>query len=180
MSTALTANTQQAPEVLKKLTPKKSPHLTRTAMQKRDRRLVKIILANPEMPHNEAMIKAGFSKTTANKQAKRTVERSSIQVPIVKALDKAGVNEDSLAEKIKGGLDCQKVISATVIHKDNNGKTEQIDDFIEVPDNPSQARYVDMSLKLLRSYPDTSIDVTVPIAVQVNVIDYSKVEIEGE
>ena len=178
MSTAIVTDTQEAPEVLKKLPPKKSPHLTRTATQKRDRRLVKIILANPEMPHNEAMIKAGFSKTTANAQAKRTVERSMIQTPIMKALEKAGINDDHLADKIKQGLECTKVISATVIHKDNNGKTEQIDDFIEVPDNPTQHRYVDTALKLKGAFPDPKIDVTVPIAVQVNVIDYSKVEIE--
>ena len=78
------------------------------------------------------------------------------------------------AEKIKDGLECKKVISATVIHKDNNGKTEQIDDFIEVPDNQVQHRYVDTALKLKRSYPDTSIDVTIPVAIQVNVVNYAK------
>jgi len=176
MSTATVTDTQEA----QKPTPKKSPHLTRTAMQKRDKRLIRIILANPEMPHNEAMIKAGFSKTTAHSQAKRTVERSVIQTPIMQALEKAGISDDHLADKIKNGLDCTKVISATVIHKDNNGKTEQIDDFIEVPDNPTQHRYVDTALKLKGAFPDPKIDVTVPIAVQVNVVDYSKVEIEGE
>ena len=178
MSTATTVDAQSTQEVLKKPTPKKSPHLTRTAMQKRDKRLIRIILANPEMPHKEAMIKAGFSETTAHSQAKRTVERSVIQTPILQALEKAGINDDHLAAKIKQGMECTKVISATVIHKDNNGKTEQIDDFIEVPDNPTQHRYVDTALKLKGAFPDPKIDLTVPVNVQVNVVNYADKKVE--
>lgn len=176
MSIAITADTQET----KKPKPKLTPHLTRTESQKRDRRLIRIILKNPEMPHNEAMIKAGFSEKTANHQAKRTVERSCIQTPIMKALEKSGINDEHLADKIKEGLECKKVISATVIHKDKEGKTEQIDDFIEVPDNPTQHRYVETALKLKNSYPDPNIDISVTVPVQVNVIDYSKVELEGD
>ena len=174
MSKALITEAEKpAPEAIKKPKHKPTPHLTRTAMQKRDKRLIRIILANPEMPHNEAMIKAGFSKTTANKQAKRTVERSSIQTPIMQALEKAGINDDSLAQKIKDGLECKKIISATVIHKDKDGKTEQIDDFIEVPDNPTQHRYVDTALKLKRSYPDPNVDLNIQVPVQVNIVNYA-------
>ena len=177
MSTALTVDAQKE---AKKPKHKPTPSLTRTARQKRDKRLIKIILANPEMPHNQAMIQAGFSEQTANTQAKRTVSNSRIQTPILQALEKAGINDDKLADKIKQGLECTKVMSAVVIHKSEDGKTEKIDDFIEVPDNPTQHRYVDTALKLKGAFPDPKIDVTVPIAVQVNVIDYSKVEIEGE
>lgn len=163
----------EAEKPTKKPKHKPTPHLTRTAMQKRDKRLIRIILANPEMPHNEAMIKAGFSEKTANHQAKRTVERSCIQTPIMQALEKAGITDDKLADKIKNGMECTKVISATVIHKDNNGKTEQIDDFIEVPDNSTQHRYVDTALKLKRSYPDPNVDLNIQVPVQVNIVNYA-------
>lgn len=173
MSNALVTDAQATSEVLKKPKHKPTPHLTRTESQKRDRRLIRIILKNPEMPHNEAMIQAGFSKKTANSQSKRTVERSRILTPIMQALEKAGINDDHLADKIKNGLECTKVISATVIHKDNNGKTEQMDDFIEVPDNPTQHRYVDTALKLKRSYPDPNVDLNITVPVQVNVVNYA-------
>ena len=161
---------------------KQSTHSPLTKRGKRDSKLVKIMLKNPDKPLNEAMIEAGFSKTTANHQAKRTVERSCIQTPMQEALKKAGISEKHLAHKIKKGMDCQKIISATVIHKDNGGKTTQINDFIEVDDNPSQHKYIDTALKLKQSYPDPKVDVehTGSVDLVVNVIDYSKVKIEGD
>lgn len=148
---------------------------------KRDTRLVNIILKNPDKPMNEAMIEAGFSVSTANTQAKRTVESSRIQTPMQEALNKAGINEKHLAGKIKKGMDCQRVISAIVIHKDKDGKTSQINDFIEVDDNSVQHKYVDTALKLKQAFPDPKVDAEHIGAIDlvVNIIDYSKVVIEG-
>ena len=149
-----------------------------TEIGKRDTRLVKIILKNPEKPLNEAMIEAGFSETTANKQAKRTVEKSSIQTAMQKALDKAGINDDSLANNLKDGLAATKVISAVAGNQANGGTV----DFVDVPDFPSRRQFQDMAHKLRSDYPDPKVDVehTGSVDLVVNVIDYSKVDVEGD
>ena len=139
----------------KPLKKKSKAIIARTEREKRDKKLVKLILSNPKMPINEAMIKAGFSESTANKQSKRTVEKSSIQTAMQKAMEKAGITDESLAESLKDGLSATRTISAIAGTKANGGTV----DFVDVPDYQARKGFQDMAHKLRVDYPDSKVDI---------------------
>lgn len=142
-------------------TKKKSKAHPTTLRAKRDARLLKLILADPNRPLNEAMIEAGFSESTANKQSKRTVEKSSIKGPLLKAMDKVGITDEYLAQGLKDGLEAYKVVSAVLMPgakgeggegmKDAGSATL---DTVDVPDFMARKGYQDMAHKLRSDYPD--------------------------
>jgi hypothetical protein len=65
-------------------------------------------------------------------------------------LEKHNVTDDYLAEKIKEGLEANRVISAVNTDKLANGATT---DFIEVPDHLVRHKYLETTLKLKNKYP---------------------------
>jgi hypothetical protein len=113
----------------------------------RDKKLLKILQDDPEIDVKEAMIQAGFAESTASKQSKRTVEKSSFQ----EAMEKTGITDAYLTKKLQEGLEADKIISA-VSGKDAG--TESMD-FVEVPDHAARKSYLDMAHKIKGAYAPT-------------------------
>jgi hypothetical protein len=114
----------------------------------REKRLLAIL---PEAKTlKEALLTAGYSESTANSNADRTITRVVGKSGIVDALEKQGIDMDFLAQKHLEGLEAYKVISATVIHKSGKNKEadSQTNDFIEVPDFPARHKHLDTIHKL--------------------------------
>lgn len=154
MDTIVKVDKKPAKKKEKKLTP-------------RERLLIKYLASG--MTQKDALIKVGYSEMTASKAAKDILGKPRLQTAMQRAMEKAGVTDDLLGAKLKDGLEANKVISATVIHKSTEGKTEQIDDFIEVPDHQARTRYQDMAHKLRGDYPDSKVDVNHSGTVDVNI-----------
>ena len=86
------------------------------------------------------------------------------------ALDKAGITDDHLADKLKEGLDATRTISAVAGSEANGGTV----DFVDVPDFPSRKSFQDMAHKLRKDYPDPKLEHTGEVDVVFNVVNYGK------
>lgn len=69
----------------------------------RERRLIKFLLEG--LSATEAMKKAGYSPTTAEKQQKRVLSNPKIQNAIDSVMTDAGITAEALAATMKAGLD---------------------------------------------------------------------------
>lgn len=67
---------------------------------------------------------------------------------IINAIDEA-LSDELLAKVHKEGLEAQKVISANITYGDADEKTN---DFIEVPDHATRAKFLDMGYKVKGRY----------------------------
>lgn len=90
---------------------------------------------------------------------------TNIDIPVSELLDKMGITDFHLNQKLKEGLDATKVISVIPIPpKEAKPGTRDLPDansknieFIDVPDFNVRFKYVDMGYKLKGKYPvDTS------------------------
>jgi phage terminase small subunit len=77
----------------------------------RERRLIKFLAEGMSM--YKAMIKAGYSESTARVQAKRTIGRSRIQKAINELMEKEGLTDEKLLDCLIEGLEAKKIISPT-------------------------------------------------------------------
>jgi hypothetical protein len=128
-----TATKKNAPKKPKPLTP-------------REKRLLAILPEAKDL--NKALIEAGYSETTANKAAKRTVNQlvgNCRNSGMTDALEKVGINQEFIAQKHMEGLEAYKVVSAQIIEK---GAGAADKDFVEVPDFPARHKHLDTIHKL--------------------------------
>ncbi len=93
---------------------------------------------------------------TASVIAAENLEKPSIRDAIEEAL-----SDELLAKVHREGLEAQKVISANITYGDADEKTN---DFIEVPDHATRAKFLDMGYKVRGRYaPDKHISVNIEI-----------------
>lgn len=90
----------------------------------------------------EAILDAGYSKNTAEKQQARTVGSRRVQSYLNEAWDKAGITDELLAHTHLAGL------RATKLHNPPDAPS------MEVPDHPTRKGFLDMAYKLKNFYPD--------------------------
>lgn len=75
---------------------------------------------------------------------------------ISELMDNMGLTDHKLISKLSEGLEATKVISANVIAKNGEGMADansMTKDFIDVPDMPTQHKFLDTALKLKGKYP---------------------------
>lgn len=151
---------------IKETTPKKKLH----KLSPRERKFIKYHIEG--MTAYDALLKAGYSESVARTQSKAVIGKPRILTAMQKALDKAGINDDMLAGKLKEGLDANKTVSA-IGGKDAGAGSV---DFVDVPDHSARRQYQDMAHKLRSDYPDPKLDVnhTGAVDVTVEVVKYGK------
>jgi hypothetical protein len=119
------------------------------------------------------MEEAGYSKATALSDAGVYVSKVREKTGMVDAMEKAGLTNDYLMNKLKDGLDCTKVISA-VGGTDAGAGTM---DFIDVPDHTNRKGYLDQALKIKGAYvTDNKTDINLNGPITVKVVKYGEDE----
>lgn len=104
--------------------------------------LAKKIIENPRLTMGQAMREVGYSDATASHPTDVTNSIGWKQL-----MDKY-LPDDELLKVHEEGLRANKVISAKIIGNAN----EQTDDFIEVPDHPTRAKYLDLAYKVKNKF----------------------------
>ena len=195
MSTALTVDTQQAPEVLKKLTPKQSLFCIEYMI---------------DLNATQAAIRAGYSEHTAQRIGSENLSKPLIMQHLAHLLTVRVKRASKSADDVLKELECVGFSRLGDIIEWNQSGMAFLKDSDSVPDDAMAAiesvqvteeqsgddkndRMVLKTKVKLHSkmaaltqlakhhgLVQDKIDVTVPIAVQVNVVDYSKVELEGD
>ncbi len=90
---------------------------------------------------------------------------------IINAIDEA-LSDELLAKVHKEGLEAQKVISANITYGDADEKTN---DFIEVPDHATRAKFLDMGYKVKGRYAaEKHLNVNVDIEVSDDIKELAK------
>ncbi len=85
----------------------------------------------------------------------------NLQKPTIRDAIEEALSDELLAKVHKEGLEAQKVISANITYGDADEKTN---DFIEVPDHATRAKFLDMGYKIKGRYaPEKSINVNVEV-----------------
>lgn len=159
-------------DMAKKTIKKKPKPTTKRALKKvsakdlKQARLGELIISG--MDATQAMLQAGYSETTAQKQQSRTVGNSRVQEILAESLAEKMCNIQRVATKLDEHLEAQKEISfifnkikkqyGIAIDKES-GVSEQKDadelsmDFISVPDYVAQDKALEKLIKLLDLYP---------------------------
>lgn len=118
-----------------------------------------------EKSMGEIMVAAGFSPETAKNPTKLTESKG------FQALVKQYLPDDLLLKVHKDGLEANKVVSARAKskHGDPINADEDTDDFIEVPDHPTRAKFLELGYKIggkLSGEAASITNIIVPIVVQ--------------
>lgn len=103
----------------------------------RQRKAIEILVENGGKSVSKAMREAGYSPATAKNPDKLTESKAW------KELLDENITDELIIEKLKEGLDANRVISA-ITGKQASGATA---DFIEVPDHAVRHRFVETSMK---------------------------------
>lgn len=111
------------------------------------------------MTTRQAAIKAGYNEASAHVSASQNIK--NYQDYWSKMLDKAGCSDEVICQTIAEGLKATKVIGYLhSVNKDQDGQMHKIkpdevvaNEFVEVPDYPTRAKFVDIALKLKNAYP---------------------------
>jgi phage terminase small subunit len=140
----LTSQTSKIPQASQKPKKKKERALTM-----KERRFIKALPESPSI--SAAMRTAGYAKSTVDQQPTNVLGKPRVLSAIQKAMEKAGISDMSLAEKIREGMNATKVIVAT-----ENG---QITDERYYKDYSVQHKYLDTAHKLRGDYPSEKLEV---------------------
>jgi len=120
------------------------------ALTLRERRFIKALPTSKSI--SEAMRKAGYSDSVIDRGlADSPFRKTQVLTAMQEALEKAGISDEKLAQKIKEGLDCEKVVTAT--------EKGIITDEKAFPDFATQHRYLDTALTLRSDYPNEKLEV---------------------
>lgn len=96
----------------------------------------------------QAALKAGYKQGQSGFE---NLEKPLVALAFQELLDKEGLSDKALLEAMKRGLEATKFISCN-IYVDKNGEMKGADgatnDFVEVPDTPTQLKAADMLIKL--------------------------------
>ena len=113
----------------------------------------------------EALISIGYAQSTAIYNGKKIVDRllkkeiekiESKELTLSQHLAKRGYDDKSIADVLADGLGANKVISAVIVGKDADERTN---DFIEIPDHSVRGQFVDRVAKIRGYYPDPKLKI---------------------
>ena len=93
-----------------------------------------------------ALLEAGYSENTADKQAEQILGSSGVRPEVEKAMRKAGITMDKLMKKLEEGLDASRGLAIKI------GGETTIDNS---PDFLTRHKYIETSLKLKDAFPAT-------------------------
>jgi phage terminase small subunit len=132
----------------------------------RERKLLDNLTSGKFKHANEALIDAGYSESVANSRAKDVIGKPRFQEALQERMDKHDLTDDRLLRKLSAGIDAQKIISANVIIKTENGdEMKEADsmtkDFIEVDDWGAQYRFWKEAANMRGLIPKDKLDITV-------------------
>lgn len=135
--------------------PKHQAAKSKAAVKMRRKKIIKALAEGKTQ--QEAGIIAGLSPKTAAAQVNQTLKNPIIQNALVAEMEKAGVTDALLAERLHTLLHGTKVIAANIFAPgspipgggpdlaDANGMTR---DFVEVPDNVALAKGIEIACKI--------------------------------
>lgn len=108
--------------------------------------VAKILSENLGKPLGEAMLEAGYSKSTSETPQNLT------QTNGWQELMEKHMPDSKLQQVIEEGLEANRIISAVNTGKQASGATA---DFVEVPDHAVRHKFVETALKLKDKFPET-------------------------
>lgn len=111
--------------------------------------LAKKILENPSLTMKDAMTQVGYAENTVIAPQNVTESKGWKEL-----MDKY-LPDDKLLEVHQEGLEAMKQLSVRG-GKDANAES---DDFIEVPDHPTRAKYLDLAYKVKGKMNETTVQV---------------------
>jgi hypothetical protein len=117
----------------------------------KEQRFVKAL--SESVTYTEAARKAGY------KDPVQAAYENKIKLDTSALMDKAGLTDDRLFEKLDALVEAQRTVSA-IGGKDANAGTV---DFVDVPDNPVQLKALEMAFKLKDKFPSSKVDQTVTV-----------------
>jgi len=126
------------------------------------------------MTKRQAAIKAGYSEKSANHSADQNAENCKDYWK--EALDAAGATDALICQTITEGLKATKVVGyLQSVNKDEDGQLIKVkpdqcvsNEFVEVADYSTRAKFVDIALKLKAAYPATKVEITQPIRLAID------------
>jgi len=124
---------------------------------KRRRKIIAAALLEGKS-NQDAGIAAGFSEKTAADQVSQTLRNPKFQSTLIAEMEKSGINDSYLSEKLRALIEGTKVISATVIAPGSGSDLKDAGsmskDFIEVPDNIALAKGIEIAFKIRGQFTD--------------------------
>ena len=88
------------------------------------------------LTQKDALISAGYSENTATHNPDTVLGKSVVIRAILRALQRAGITEDCIAEKHRALMDCKKVVPIGA------------GDYVEAEDGQTQIKAVELAYKL--------------------------------
>jgi phage terminase small subunit len=134
------------------------------SLDMREEKVVRNLLAG--MSKKDALMSAGYAKSTAEDRAADVIGKPRIQKRIEQLMDERGLDDGTFLTTLQEGLEANKVISAMVIAKDGEGMKDansMTKDFFEVPDYDARHKYLVTGLKLKGHLKESKSDVNLLI-----------------
>jgi hypothetical protein len=117
---------------------------TRAASALRRKKIIKDILAGK--PRAQAGIDSGLNPTSAASQVSQILQEPKVLESLNAAMERVGMDEQSLALQLKKLILGTKLIPATIINLASGSKESG---YVEVPDYNAKARGLNLAYKLL-------------------------------
>lgn len=92
---------------------------------------------------SEASRRAGYAND--RQQGCQNLTKFNIRQAFMMLLDKKGLTDEKIVDKIMELIEAKKPISANITYGDADEKTT---DFIDVPDNPTQIKAIELLMKV--------------------------------
>lgn len=153
--------------------PKHQASKTKAAVRMRRKKIIKALADGKS--EQEAGIIAGFKPENAGVQVSQTLRNPIVQNALIAEMEKAGVSDAVLAERLHSLLFGTKVIAANIFAggspvpgggpdlADANSMTR---DFVEVPDNVALAKGIEIACKIKGQFTEKhEVDLKRPVTV---------------
>ena len=150
--------------------PKKQAPKNKAAVKMRQKKIIKAITEGKTL--QEAGIIAGFAKPAAYKQAAHTLQNPSVAAKLLAAMEKNGMDDEYLSQKLRALIEGTKVISANVFvpgsGTDLADAGSMTKDFVEVPDNVAIAKGIEIACKIKGVFSEKrEVDIKRPLTILV-------------
>ena len=154
-------------KVVKQNQPKHHVGKSKAAVEMRRKKIVKSITEGKT--RKEAGIEAGLSPKTAESQVSQILSEPKVQAAFKEILDKAGVTDERIAEKISNLLDAKKTVSC-VSGKDAGAGSV---DFVDVDDNTVQLNTAKLASQLRGHLTEKGGDTNINGSVIVEIVNFA-------
>ena len=150
--------------------PKKQAPKNKAAVKMRRKKIIKAVLEGKTL--QEAGIIAGFAPGAARDQARNTLANPSVASKLLSAMEKNGMDDEYLSQKLRALIEGTKVISANVFapgsSTDLSDAGSMTKDFVEVPDNVALGKGLEIACKIKGVFSEKKeIDIKRPLTILV-------------